>query len=70
MAGNVLSHRGISLTGAHRGPPTAGRMDVVTVIVNGKVVLYMVQAGRALKIYTDTGEVGRACMYCGVIAIV
>ena len=62
--------RGISLTGAHRGPPTTGRMDVVTVFVNGNAVLYMVQAGRALKIRTGTGEVGHACMDCSVIAIV
>ena len=55
--GNVLSLSGNSLTGADRGPPTAGRMDVVTVIVDGNPVLYTIQAGRALTIKTITGEV-------------
>ena len=53
----MLSLSGNGLTGADRGPPTAGRMDVVTVIVDGNPVLYTIQAGWALTIKTITGEV-------------
>ena len=52
-----MSLFGNSLTGADRGPPTAGRMDVLTVIVDGNQVLYTIQAGRALAIKAVTGEV-------------